>query len=522
MDKQLYRLALLDNGKEDLYTARSPIHGTGLFTYKDLPTDTLICRLMNIDHHPAPDDWLVEPFKWVNHACPPNARLTNDHALISVSDIKADEEICIDYQASPVNYYMETVTDTSESKLPLKTLTAEGEGITNIPAAKKLFKNPFRSFWMGGFECTDQLNNAGDRVDLLLATRHLEFLEEDYLRLKAFGILTVREGIRWSQVEKLPYQYDFSNVAVMLDVAKRHGIQQIWDICHFGFPDDLSPLHPQFTERFVSLCRAFALFHRQKYPQLMLIVTPVNEVSFLSWLGGEVAGTVPYLRDNGWKVKYHLMKAYIAGIKAFKLIDFNIRILTTEPLVNIVPPLKATLEEIEQARTAHQEQYQSLDILIGSICPELGGSPDLVDMLGFNFYYNNQWLAGFESFLPWLNREADPRWRPLHSLLEEAYLRYGKPVVLTETSHPGEDRPKWVRFIAEQCQTLLEKKVPFYGICLYPVIDRPDWDNLDYWHHSGLWDREADADESTARVLNAPYADALRSAQQLLNSDRNS
>jgi hypothetical protein len=510
MAQQLYRLALLDNGKHELYTAASAIHGIGLFTCKALPIDMMICRLMNVDHELTPDKRLGEPLKWLNHSDRPNARLTDDYALISIREIAAGDEICIDYTTFPAAN-MEGTTLKPGYKLQ------QIQHPVNGMAAESLIKNPFRSFWMGGFECADQLNKAGVRVDLLTTTRHLEFLNEDYVRLKVFGIQTVREGIRWSRVEIRPYEYDFSTVSMMLAAGKRQGIQQIWDICHFGFPDGLSPLDQEFTARFVGLCRAFALFHRQNYPDQVLIVTPINEVSFLSWLGGEVAGTVPYCQHNGWEVKYQLMKAYIQGIRALKEVEAGILILTTEPLVNIVPPLEASLAEIEQARAAHLEQYQSLDILTGAICPELGGSVDLVDLLGFNFYYNNQWLVNFEYFLPWLNEEPDPRWRPLHNLLEEAYLRYKKPVVLTETSHPGEDRPGWISFIADQCQTLLQKGIPFYGICLYPVIDRPDWDNLDYWHHSGLWDRAADTDEAASRTLNVCYAEALKAAQQLLN-----
>jgi|GEM_PF-237607 len=515
MAQQLYRLALLNNGKEELYTAGSAIHGTGLFTYKALPIGTLICRLMNIGHELTPDEWFVGPFKWLNHAGRPNARITDDYALISISEIEAGDEICIDYGALPT-INTEGITTEADNKKQSKTGINETRHAVNNIADVDFIKNPFYSFWMGGFECADQLNNAGIRVDLLTATRHLEFLNQDYARLKAFGIRTVREGICWSRVEIQPYEYDFSTVGIMLETGKRNGIQQIWDICHFGFPDGLSPLHPEFMQRFVSLCRAFALYHRQNYPEQVLIVTPINEVSFLSWLGGEVAGTVPYCRNMGWDVKYQLMKAYIEGIKALKLVDAGVLILTTEPLVNIVPPLEATPAEAEEARVAHLQQYQSLDILTGAICPELGGSADLVDLLGFNFYYNNQWLTNFEYFLPWLNEEPDPRWRPLHQLLEEAYLRYEKPLVLTETSHPGEDRPAWISFIAEQCETLLQKDFPLYGVCLYPIIDRPDWDNLSCWHHSGLWDRAADTGETASRILNVPYAEALMAAQILL------
>jgi hypothetical protein len=375
------------------------------------------------------------------------------------------------------------------------------------------YTNPFQSFWMGGYECTDQLNNTGNRVDLINTTHHLSRLISDYNDISLFGITTVREGIRWSQVEKHPYQYDFSTVKSMLAQGKASGIQQIWDICHFGFPDDLTPLHPHFTKRFVGVCTAFVQFYRELYPTDNLIVTPINEVSFISWLGGDAAGTSPYCINNGWEVKYALMRAYIQGIKAMKAIDPGIRILTTEPLVNMVPPLIATELEIKQAEAAHEDQYQALDILAGYICPELGGSPDLLDMLGFNFYYNNQWVVGMTEFLPWLNEEEDPRWRPLSELLIDAYHRYQRPIVLTETSHSGEDRDIWVKFIAKECLKVQQQGIPFWGICLYPIIDRPDWDDLLYWHRSGLWDEHHLPDGTSVRVLNEPYAIALKEAQ---------
>jgi hypothetical protein len=375
--------------------------------------------------------------------------------------------------------------------------------------------NPFQSFWMGGFECTDQLNSLGNRVDLINTTQHLVRIKDDYRQLLSFGISTVREGIRWSQVEKQPYQYDFSIVKMMLEEGKASGIQQLWDICHFGYPDDLSPLHPHFTQRFVGVCSAFVNFYRQEYPNQTLIVTPINEVSFISWLGGEAAETTPYCKGQGWPIKYALMRAYIQGIKAIKAIDPQIIIMTTEPLVNIVPPISATPEEIELAAQVHQDQFQAVDMLTGKICPELGGAPELVDILGFNFYYNNQWVVGFGEFLPWLNENPDPRWCPLSDLLTDAYMRYNKPIVLSETSHSGEDRPLWVEFIAKECRLVQEAEIPFWGICLYPIIDRPDWNDLTYWHGSGLWDEHHNTDGTSIRVLNEPYAVALREAQLL-------
>src|SRR4051812_28922038 len=190
-------------------------------------------------------------------------------------------------------------------------------------------QDPFSSFWMAGFECTDKLNAFGNRVDFLTLTGHLQMMDEDYRQLSLFNIKTVREGIRWSQVEKRPYEYDWSTVGDMIECAKTVGIQQVWDICHFGFPDDLTPLHPQFARRFAALCRAFVQFYRSIDTQSTLIITPINEVSFLSWLGGDVRGTSPYCVGQGWEVKYALMKAYIEGIAALLEEDPGIRILTT-------------------------------------------------------------------------------------------------------------------------------------------------------------------------------------------------
>jgi hypothetical protein len=96
--------------------------------------------------------------------------------------------------------------------------------------------------------------------------------------------------------------------------------------------------------------------------------------------------------------------------------------------------------------------------------------------------------------------------------LKKAYQRYGRPFAITETSHPLEDRPLWLKMIGQECSKALRAGLPLWGVCLYPIVDRPDWDFPDRWHQSGLWD----ADLSTmppARVLHQPSATALRAAQ---------
>ena len=377
--------------------------------------------------------------------------------------------------------------------------------------------NPFHSFWMAGFECTDKLNLHGNRVDFINLTGHLKQMDSDYQNLSLFNIKTVREGIRWSFVEKTPYVYDWSVVEQMIRCAQRNGIQQLWDICHFGFPADLTPLHPHFTDRFVALCTAFVRFYRSVDTTGTLIVTPFNEVGFLSWLGGEAAGTSPYCRNYGWQVKYALMKAYIKGIEALKTADPTIRILTTEPLVNMVPKTNANEQELRHAAHTHELQFQVLEMLSGRLCPELGGQPEYLDLLGFNFYYNNQWIVEEDGFLPWANEKNDIRWQPLSYLLEKVHQRYQRPILLTETSHPAEDRPHWIHFIANECKKVIQNGTPLWGVCWYPIIDRPDWDHLTPWHQSGIWDIVENADGHLERIIHPPSANSLHAAQRLLN-----
>ncbi len=226
-------------------------------------------------------------------------------------------------------------------------------------------------------------------------------------------------------------------------------------------------------------------------------------------------GTSPYCVGQGWEVKYRLMKAYIEGVAAIKAADPAVRILTTEPLVNIVASLDATPEETEKAARLHEDQFQVTDILSGRMCPELGGKPSYLDILGYNFYFNNQWELASQQMLPWANELLDERFVPLNELLEYAYNRYRRPLVLTETSHPKEDRPLWVEMIEKECAFLLEKNIPLWGVCWYPVVDRPDWDHLHEWHQSGIWDGEF-LPGNCRRVLHIPTAEALLKAQRNL------
>lgn len=366
----------------------------------------------------------------------------------------------------------------------------------------------FNTFFMGGFECADHINRSGTRINLLKETQHDIRFHEDYEALASIGIKTVREGICWSDVEKSPGVFDFSEILNRINVAEKLGIQQIWDLIHFGYPDGIYPTHPHFCARFEQLCEAFASFYKENSKQ-QLFAVPINEISFLSWHSGDVRGTVPFAVNSGWDLKYHLCKAAILGIKKLKNTDPDCKIVLVEPLVRIHPS-----EDDQDVTSLNEYQFQAMDIIAGRICPELEGSEDFLEILGFNYYWNCQWKGNGET-LDWPDTEN--KRMPFSELLQMAYERYKKPVIISETGHFGIGRAAWIEEITSECEIAKNNGVDLKGICIYPVTDRPDWDDLTKYCDCGIWD----LDGNWNRMPHHPTINAILKAQTKLTNKKN-
>src|SRR5947199_4884071 len=111
----------------------------------------------------------------------------------------------------------------------------------------------FNTFFQAGFECSTHRPRHGRRLDLIAATQHDTFARQDYRRLREQGIGTARDGIRWHLIERSPYQYDFSSALPMVCAAQDEGVQVMWDLCHYGWPDDLDIFSPAFIDRYAAL-----------------------------------------------------------------------------------------------------------------------------------------------------------------------------------------------------------------------------------------------------------------------------
>jgi beta-glucosidase/6-phospho-beta-glucosidase/beta-galactosidase len=328
----------------------------------------------------------------------------------------------------------------------------------------------FQSFFIGGFECSTHRRRDGKRLDLIASTQHDTYARSDYLILAEHRIRTVRDGLRWPLIETTPGVYDWSSFLPMLRAAKETGTQVIWDLCHWGWPDDLEIWSPAFVDRFAAFAHAVAQVVRNETDQVPFYV-PVNEISFWAWAGGDLALINPLAIGRGNELKVILARATIAGIEAVRGVDPLARIAYAEPAIHVIPR-SAERQDVQGAHLYTLAQFEALDLISGRSRPELGGRGDYIDLVGVNYYLHNQWVDGD------LPVGVDhPQYRPFRKLIADVYHRYKRPVFVAETGIEGDLRVPWLRMMSYEAAQARHAGVPVAGLCLYPITDYPGWDD---------------------------------------------
>lgn len=359
----------------------------------------------------------------------------------------------------------------------------------------------FRSFLQGGFECsTHRRAHDRRRLDMIAASHHDVHAGHDYRALAELGLVTIRDGLRWHLIEAVPGRYDWSSLEAQLAAARATGSEVIWDLLHYGWPDHIDVWSPDFVTRFAAFAGAAARHIGPAAPGQTRFYAPVNEISFLAWGGGDVAYLNPFARNRGFELKVQLARAAIAAMEAIRAVDPAARFVYADPIINIIadPAQPELAADAEGHRLA---QYQGWDLIAGRLWPQIGGRADLLDIVGVNFYHANQWLhrGGTLAF-------DDPRARPLHAMLVEVHARYGRPLFIAETGIEGEARAGWLRMILREVNRAMELGVPVEGVCLYPVLDHPGWDDERYCPNGLL----ACSAEAAQRVVHPGLAQVVR------------
>jgi hypothetical protein len=330
----------------------------------------------------------------------------------------------------------------------------------------------FGSFFLGGFECSTHCRPDGTRLDLIAATCHDNFALADYRRLQSMGMNACRDGFRWHLVGRDPECLDFTSALPLVRAARDTGIQVIWDLLHYGWPDRLDVFSARFVREFAAYCRAAARLVTSELDGIPWF-SVVNEPSFLCWAGAHEGFFPPFVTGRGHELKKQLIRCTIEGIEAIRDVAPYARFIQVDPLIHIVtsPDMNDGLKA--EAAGYREAQFECTDMLTGRLCPELGGQPKYLDVIGCNYYVHNQ--------------RTDPRYVPLSTLLGNVWNRYQRPLLIAETGIEDERRPEWLRYVSEQVRSAIRNNVPVHGICLYPVMNHPGWAD-DRHCHNGLWD----------------------------------
>lgn len=374
----------------------------------------------------------------------------------------------------------------------------------------------FPTFFLSGFECSTFLWKDAGRRDLSAELQHYVHADEDYAMLARLGIAVAREGIPWPLVDRGNGEYDFSCIEPFLQAQRRHNVLPIWDLCHYGYPDDLDPLSESFVTRFAAYARAAARYVADRAHHGPLFFTPMNEPTFWGYMGGEWAWSAPFGRDADYRRRFTCMlaRADIAAVKAIRGDFPDARMVHIDPLIWVVPPRdRPDLTEAAR-RESCDDAYLAWDIIAGLRHPEYGGSLETIDILGFNNYSFGQ--MEYRPQGPHQPLEpGDDRIRSVCDLVEEAWRKYRRPCIIAETSGREGGRPHWLNDIASESMSAVERGVDLHGICLFPAVDMADW-HTGEWLRMGIADVERLPSGSLMRTPYVPYVDALHRWQQRL------
>jgi hypothetical protein len=370
----------------------------------------------------------------------------------------------------------------------------------------------FQSFWMAGYEGADHINGAGRPLSMCDLTQHRVQAGSDYARLVDLDMRTVRESAGWRLIDR-GGKYDFTPLRGRAHAARAQGLQIIWTLFQYGWPTDVDVFSAAFVERFARYARAAATYLGE-FAVGTPVYAPISEISFLAWVAGARGDARMHnasIAGRSAELKCQLVRAAVAACEAILEVEPHARFVSTDPLMHVVAP-RGRPDLAAAIRRQRELQFEAWDMLSGRTCPHLGGRPRYLDIVGVNYYANNQWEFQTQRPLAW--QFDDPRRVPLSQLLAKVRQRYNRPLIIAETSHAGVRRASWLREIAAEVAIARRHGTAVEGVCLYPVLDRPDWNNTAHWHDCGLWHLERAADGVLQRRLNPQYAAALREVQR--------
>ncbi len=330
------------------------------------------------------------------------------------------------------------------------------------------------------------------RVDQYRARGHLERLDADLADVAGLGVKVWRYGMPWRLTEPEPGVYDWTLWDRALEACRRHGLNPVIDLCHFGLPDHHGGFcDTTWVDDFARYVDAFLA----RYPEPRWF-TPVNEpgitAMFSSLLGM-------------WNDRLASEDDYFVALG-------NVALANLEALARIRADrdgwwigsegfgcdLADADDEagIRAATRARDLQQAVWDLHLG-LAPR-GGAARLTDVVADSIQSRiealvgvvppDRIIAGHDIYPVSVTVHGTRAGRPLsiadrvRAYEDEAtawHERYQVPFWVSETSNlglPVDQGSEWLAALTTSLDTLAASGLPVRGICWYSRGDQYDWD----------------------------------------------
>ncbi|PRY82488.1 family 1 glycosylhydrolase [Alkalibacterium olivapovliticus] len=351
--------------------------------------------------------------------------------------------------------------------------------------------------WAVGIENTfvTQIAKGERALDEYELTQHYDNWEADLNLARESGASMIRYGIPWYKVEQNPDEFNWDWTDQVMGYFKRHpSLTPIIDLVHYGTPHWLTNEfanghYPKMVARFA---KAFA----ERYGEFIKYYTPLNEPYVTAEFSGLNSVWPPYLEGLAgfYQIMTQVSKGIILTQQAIKSVvtdavfihvDATKRYVTHEERLNSEVVLwnenRFVMWELVQGCINSEHPLYDFMITYG-VTPEtlewFLSHPVEPDIVGLNYYPQfsvhsiSRDSKGHIVFPHVMGTGKD-----FKEIAAEAFKRYKKPVMITETSFRGseEERISWLNSILEACKELNEEGIPIVGLTWFPFFDLVDW-----------------------------------------------
>ncbi len=345
-----------------------------------------------------------------------------------------------------------------------------------------------------GIECSYPTITARDgtrrRIDELAKCFHYQRWRDDLQLVPDLGIRYLRYGPPYYRMHRGPGSYDWSFADEVFAEMRRHGIEPIADLCHFGVPDWIENFqNPAFPQHFAEYAQAFA----RRYP-FIRFYTPVNEIFVCAKLSALHGFWNEQLRSEEGFVTAtkHLCRANLLAIERIRQERPDACFIQSESAEyfhqGCQEPDMVALADFE-----NQRRFLGFDLLYSHpVCDAMrrylrengltdaeydwfmnhGLSERIIT--GNDFYRRNEQIV-----MPGGKIEPAGDVFGWYLITRQYYERYRRPIMHTETNNLGtgaEEGPHWLWKQFMNVRLMHTEGLPVVGFTWYSLIDQVDWD----------------------------------------------